>query len=48
MEKDQRIYIRIDSDLKNRFDKICKDNAINKSQLIYNFIADYVKENEGK
>lgn len=42
----ERIHVRIDSDLKERFDDVCARDALNASALIRKWIEDFVKEHE--
>ena len=44
--KKDYLHVRIDSDLKEKFQKINKSKSINGSDLIRRWIEDYVKKEE--
>ncbi len=41
-----RMHLRIEQELKERFEKICKQKSLNKSALIRNWIEEFVEEHE--
>ena len=45
-EKYKNIIVRIDERLKEDFMRICRERAVNSSQLIRNWIQSYVEENQ--
>ena len=44
--KQRGLTIRLDEELLNEFDKVVKENSVNKSALIRNWIEKYIKENQ--
>lgn len=40
-----RLEIRISKDLKEKFEKVCEENAYNKSEVIRKFIQKFIFEN---
>lgn len=46
--KNKKIEVKLGEDLKKRFDKVAREKAVNKSEVIRRLIEKYVKENEGK
>lgn len=47
-EKDSYIRIRIDTQTKERFQRVCKTKAINSSELIRQLINNWTDEQEAK
>lgn len=45
-KKESYLHVRIDADLKQRFQEINKSKSINGSDLIRKWIEDYVKNEE--
>ncbi len=43
--KTKNVIVRIDEDLKTKFDDICKENHVNASALIRSWIEEYVRIN---
>jgi metal-responsive CopG/Arc/MetJ family transcriptional regulator len=46
--KTSYIHIRIQKELKDQFDELCKDNAINQSELIRKWIVEYIQKTSQK
>ncbi|WP_339179184.1 ribbon-helix-helix domain-containing protein [Oceanobacillus sp. FSL W7-1293] len=44
--KQKGLTIRLDEELLNEFDKVIKENSVNKSALIRNWIEKYIRENQ--
>ena len=44
----ENLHIKIPKELKDRFDTIAREKALNKSQVLRNLIEDYIKQEEGR
>ena len=43
-EKEIRLNIRLSEDLRNEFRELCKENAVNSSELIRQFVEKWVRD----